>query len=355
MFKYIAIVFIAHSTFAVAQDEAMSIDCTIKDLKPSVHFKALQLKSLKLNEAICLSLYNVDSDEFKEQQNIAFYDYGHTVKKTALDAFSPFNFDGVEKPFAGFIDTISQHELRAKKLPSFQTALGRRANTGKYLYYFNDVVQSAKFDLSADDSCKASQYAVSCHDLVKDFKVAVNPYKYSYAQKTARDTEHKLAVLAKRWDKFLTIGRSQTFLDIGLTTLLENKHFKTGYLVGPPVRQWSLLHPNLVYEYVDAAPDGYQDKLSVAIEWLGVNWWSEESPFFGVPFGVSLASVYSDRPGIDDAGHGLMFHFNNAYSIGWSRRNNEDGFYVSIDLLKAVSDKEQQFNRYKEKFSRFND
>ncbi len=128
---------------------------------------------------------------------------------------------------------------------------------------------------------------------------------------------------------------------------MEKDHFKQGHLVGPPKRQWTALRPNLVYEHVDGDLGGDKTKIGVAIEWIGINWWDKGSSPIKIPFGVSVASVYSDRAAVDDVGHGLMFHFNNSYSVGWSRRGGDDGFYISIDLLKAVVDKKATFEKYK--------
>lgn len=351
MYRTIIVAFALLFSQLIQSQEAV-VNCKIENLQDSKHFKALQQQALSLNEAVCFSLHQPGTDSFEQEQNARFRAFAEAAKQVAQTTFAPLGFESPAKPFDGFIDLVSRHTLQAKQLPSFNVTGGRGSDRGKYVYYFNDRLETGKFSRTDNAPCLSS-YNITCKALVDDFKAALDPYKQSYASKTANDTVNKLGVLSAQWDKFLTEARSQTMLDIALTTLMEDAHFKKGYLVGPPVRQWTLLHPSLVYEAVSDAPDGEQNKMSVAIEWFGVNWWSNNSPFFHIPFGISLASVYTDRAGVEDTGHGVMFHFNNAYSIGWSDRDGADGIYLSIDLLKAIEDKQSQFNRYKVRFSQY--
>ena len=114
-------------------------------------------------------------------------------------------------------------------------------------------------------------------------------------------------------------------------------------LVGPPERQWIAMHPDLVHELVPGEMDGNEDGVGISIEWIGVNWWRKASSPLGRPFGLSLVSVYSDRIEVDNVGHGLMFHLDNRFSLGWTRRGDENGFFLSIDLYRAVMDKKAVF------------
>jgi len=50
------------------------------------------------------------------------------------------------------------------------------------------------------------------------------------------------------------------------TTLMEYRHIQTDRLVGPPDRQWFVLHPNVVIENIAAAPDNDQLGGAVMIE-----------------------------------------------------------------------------------------
>lgn len=176
--------------------------------------------------------------------------------------------------------------------------------------------------------------------------------KPSDGVESAGEVAGRLDETAAEWDEFLTSGRSQTPLDLMLTTMLERRHLRSEYLVGPPLRQWSLLHPGLVVERVSDAAPGDQVGLSVAVEWIGVNWWSERSPLFGLPFGVSLTTVISNRRGTSSVGHGVSLHFDNRYSLGWSNRDGVDGYFFSIDLLKLVDDRRRRLDRYRQRLER---
>ena len=186
---------------------------------------------------------------------------------------------------------------------------------------------------------------------------AIYPYQENANAFTAYETRVKLTALAKDWDSYFDHARAQTFADIALTTWIEGGHFKKGYLVGPPDRQWFALHPNFVLENVEAAPDGENSKISLSIEWIGVNWW--QNSVIGIPFGVSLTSLYSDRAGVEDVGHGVTLYFDNKYAIGYANHSKGKydlsgdavGYYVSVDLLQSFESKTKQVVRYRDRIS----
>ena len=151
--------------------------------------------------------------------------------------------------------------------------------------------------------------------------------------------------LNARWDDFLEISKSQTALEVLLTTQLNRSHFRQNHLVGPPPFQVIAFHPNLVYDDLDMAADGEQKELGLSVEWIGVNFWDWE-----IPFGVSFASVYADRASVDDVGHGLQFHIYNRYSIGWAKHDGDSSVYVTVDLLKWFIDKRAQYKSYRDKY-----
>ncbi|WP_455375752.1 hypothetical protein, partial [Kaarinaea lacus] len=79
----------------------------------------------------------------------------------------------------------------------------------------------------------------------------------------------------------------------------------------------------------------------VAVEWLGINFWNKK-----MPFGFSVASVYTDRVSVADIRTGVMLHLDNKYSIGWGYRDGENSVYFSLDLLTLFQSKRQQYDRY---------
>lgn len=192
----------------------------------------------------------------------------------------------------------------------------------------------------------------TCTQLLKDLKVAIAPYKRTFAAAVASLVKSDLIQLSKHWDRMLDEGRSQTWLDLLVTSSLEHDAIKKNYFVKPPEIQWFLMHPSVVLENLKGASDGENDKIAVAIEWFGMNFWDKHRSPIGYPIGASLASVYTDRPEVNDVGHGLMFHIGNSYSIGWAYHGgNDNSVYVSMDLMKLFEDKKAQYSKWEEKIN----
>lgn len=150
------------------------------------------------------------------------------------------------------------------------------------------------------------------------------------------------------WDRFVTDARSQTFSDIWATTwFYEKPSVFDERLNPPPSTQLFLFHPSIIIENVEAAIDGEQMKEGIAVEVFGVNWWDKHSSPCGIPCGASFTTTYTDLAGVKDEGVGLMLHFYNKYSIGYSKHGDHVGYYVTIDLLKFLEDKKSQINAWK--------
>lgn len=190
--------------------------------------------------------------------------------------------------------------------------------------------------------------AVTRETAIESLRDAIAPYKLNAASFTAHETHVQLLALAEDWDRYFEQGRPQTFADICVTTVMERRHFQTDHLVGPPSRQWFVLHPNVVIENVNAAPDGSQLKGAIAMEWFGVNWWNLK-----VPLGISLCSLYSDRKDVDDLGHGVMVYVANKFCLGWVNHGGDQGFFVSMDLLRLVDSKKSKLDAFRSQLSKF--
>lgn len=320
------------------------IRCVEPASEVSERFAGLQDLAQDLNRQVCLALFSNDIDGFEQTQKRLYRDFGLEVIETASDQLGNSNITEWRKPFDGWLDRISTSEFRNKDAREMSVIT---PPFGRTIVFFGDRAQAAEIGDASDRSCGPQQNE-RCMDVLRDMAIAVNVYNDSYASFALQSTRRRLGDLSNEWDRFLEAGRSQTLLDLIATTILERSHFKKDYLVGPPKRQWALLHPNLVYEHAEDAAPGERDELGVAIEWIGINWWSDASPLFGMPFGISLASIYSDRPGMESVGHGAMLHIANQYSFGWASRSGDSSYYLTIDLLKFVEDKQQQFDKYKQ-------
>lgn len=204
-----------------------------------------------------------------------------------------------------------------------------------------------RFNLPIDDPLCAelNGNAGNCSKTFKNIATAFNKYNLGYNRLVVDDVSRQLDALSLSWDRFIDEARQQTIFDVWATTVLQGDHFKKDHLVGPPPVQYFLLHPGVVYEHLGDAPDGEQDQAALAMEWVGVNFWN-----WKVPVGFSITSVYSDRSTDSDTDLGGMIYLYNAYSIGWVNRDSGTSYYVSMDLLKAVTDKKQQLEAYKNRF-----
>ena len=167
-------------------------------------------------------------------------------------------------------------------------------------------------------------------------------------------SEKVITIKDKEWKKFMDEARSQTSFDIAATsTLYDWLYDKREHdFQSPPEVQWFFLHPSVLIENVSGAVDGQQVQESLALEIIGFNYWKDKC--FGFACGASLIVNYADRAGVDDTRWGIMLHIDNSYSFGITMEGldaRNQGFFVTVDLLKLFQNKKTSLNNYKEKFS----
>lgn len=342
---FVVLLTIASVAFGQEGDEEETIVRCPLPTEQSEKFEALQETARTLNRELCLSFLEDKPAKILQTQNVLLSEFSEQATNTANEAFGEFNFSDLEKPFSRFESAIVAGDGRSRTLPKF--VVDQNDSGTLHTFHFSDVANKGSFPSNRNDDCIAKSGGLSCSDYMEDYARALNAYRVAYTSVSAANTQKKVRKLAAQWDAYLEDARSHGFFDVAFTTFMEREHFQGDSLVGPPPRQWIALHPNLVYEHVGNASDGDQDKAALAIEWIGVNWWSEDSWFFGVPIGVSVTSTYTDRPEVDDVGTGLMIHINNSYSIGWTHRGGDDGVYLSLDLLKVVQNNSSVLSRFK--------
>jgi hypothetical protein len=169
----------------------------------------------------------------------------------------------------------------------------------------------------------------------------------------------------EEWQHFFKSGKTMLPLDFVLTDWLEARHYKetpeyADGQVGPPKRQWFLLHPAVAMEHVNSAPDGQQLKPILQLELVGVNWWRpQDRPFSALPLlnalsGISLMTTYADRSGVKDVGGGILFVFNNSLTVGVSRYGDRTGLSLSTDLLDTLKNSHLSSD-YEDLRKRFNE
>ena len=306
-------------------------------------FTKLATEARDINRLLCANLLQFGNkfDQFTLRDKLDTYAKNARKQLQQSTGNAQPAFDS---QFDALNSTFSQFGLKNQNLPefTFSRPTGREALPAAYFTAIPDGTSRVK--ITEQGSCPSKASSKSCTDVFKDFADAFNTYRGSYDIAYETNTL-LLESLSGRWDNFLEVSKSQTSLEVGLTTWLHKSHFKKGYLVGPPPSQIIALHPHLIYTYIEKAADGSNTESGLALELLGINWWDLK-----YPLGFSITSVYLDRSDLDDVGLGVMIHINNSYSIGWSDHGDKDSVYVTVDLLKLFEEKKQQLDKYKNNY-----
>lgn len=184
-----------------------------------------------------------------------------------------------------------------------------------------------------------------CRNALKD---AMEFFRLTHAAErvienvTTRGNELKLATrLARddeRWDAYFTEARTQFPQELWLNSLLYSREKDEKYCDGlggfctPPDSQWILMHPNVALEYIDDSPAGNRAEPAIVLELIGYNRWTWDGSKMDNAIGGSIIAVASDRAGEDDFGYGLMFHYDNKWSLGVTRHGDVNGIFLSYSL-----------------------
>ncbi|MBC52751.1 MAG: hypothetical protein CMQ34_02840 [Gammaproteobacteria bacterium] len=348
--SFFATLIFAFSFQLTNAEEQTAIDCSI-DSYPGSEFSALYTLGRKTGEDLCIQLIrsridntlttNMLTDLYNDLARDLLSNYATEAEK-ALDSKGLLQSANYSEQFVGLQTTFSNFDIGNPVLPEFILEDGVLSDEA--VGYFEPHPNSlSRFTVTDTGLCVSAAANKSCRDLFNDFADAFNPYRSAYDR--LYDNTTLLSGMAKNWDEFLEVSKSQTLLEVWFTTLAHRGHFRSDHLVGPPSYQVIALHPQVIYNSMDKAADGNNTEFGLAVEWLGVNFWDLK-----LPFGFSVASVYADRAEVDDVGHGFLLHFDNRYSIGWADHGDEESVYVTIDLLKLIGDKRSKFDQYMSRF-----
>jgi len=326
------------SPLSYAADD--SIDCTIQHPYDGEIFKEFYAKTEQTAGIFCQELMKsrINREDLDNTTARSLLEKYADDAKQALDAkdlsksavygdqfnllkseFAKFNFKNIKLP-----DFVVENEFGTNNTQGFFQSVGGKA-----------------FTINQSGHCEAIAPGKSCVDIFEDFQAAFSPYRSAYNNAYDKKNAELLGDLSRQWDRFLEASKSQTFFEVMATTYLNRSHFKKNYLVGPPQYQVIALHPELIYSHIKGGPDGASDHMGLAIEWFGVNAWD-----WKVPFGISCASTYIDSASIKNKGNGIMLHFYNHYSLGWSKHGSENVYFVTLDLFKMYDDKRTRFQGY---------
>jgi len=310
-------------------------------------FTALRELAITTNKKLCLSELNPSEDKLSSVKEIML-EYSDSAKALMRSDFRDDGFKFIDKQFDLYNEAVEKFYSR---VPSEKIMYEMKADGALTTNFYFNVPNQTKSQVpnQLDTNCsKINSHTASyadCKDALKDAARAFNGYSYSYKQFRYKDNSKQLNLLSKQWDKYLEKARAQTLLDVMFTTWMHNDYYSESKLVAPASTQYFILKPQVVYENIFDADKGDRSKIGLGVEWIGINWWDLK-----VPFGVSVISVYSDYQNLSSVGHGLLFTFDNKYSLGVTRRGSETGVVATIDLLKFMQDKKEKLEQYKSNF-----
>ncbi|MDH3448207.1 MAG: hypothetical protein OEO18_08705 [Gammaproteobacteria bacterium] len=194
-----------------------------------------------------------------------------------------------------------------------------------------------------DSRASALTTGGDCDQAIKEFVEIYNDGQAFYSLYQTIKTRGQIETVETRWDAFLEHSKSQTIWELALNGWLYKDSESAGFK-RPPSGQWILLHPGLVIENVSDATDGDQTQAVLSLDVVGYNNWTREEWY--IPSGISYNVLYSDRPDIKDWGNAVSLHFKSKYILGFSKHGDNEGWFVSIDLLESLKEKKQHLEAY---------
>lgn len=334
---------------AANQNTKITVNCTdIPDNIYDSRFKNLRKVAIETNKNLC-SAFLQSPEDYKSTVRSILVNYSMESKDILTKSFKLNDFPIIEQQFSLFNQELLKYDLADFNNLDLDTlsvgGIPRKL-------YFSNIGATKGSDLPTNKTTECSAINpidnkgnnvpyVSCKEAFEDAALAFNAYKFAYNQFRYSENESKINYLSQQWDSYLTNSRSQTFLDIWLTTVIHSDHYQQNKLVAPASTQYFLFRPQVVYEFSSDTRKGDRNQIGLAAEWIGINWWN-----WKVPFGVSAISVYADYEEENSVGHGLQFTINNNISLGWVKRGSSDAIFVSIDLLKLWDNKKEQIKQY---------
>lgn len=189
---------------------------------------------------------------------------------------------------------------------------------------------------------------VSCQKVSENLEKSLDAVNVFRKDKRYSEIAQHAALIEADWKNFMQDSMFQTSLDVMVTTWIYSDKWKQADLQGPPPIQFFALHPTLVYSYMPDASRGEEAKPVPAIEWLGINWWKNR-----LPLGISITSLYNDRPDGKEFPLGLTLHIDNKYSFGVVGKGDDQIIFFNLDIMDWFSDKSKKYDKYEKEFNEF--
>lgn len=311
-------------------------------------FTDIKNKGMLTSEMLCGILKDktyIGGDVSGVMQNFVVY-YEFQI----LNTFKESDFPGITL----FLGRTRDYILNSSEKVTLSTFRFERlekgdlpgAEDGSVIFYYSDRNKNRLMIHPEKNAiCKSITNGKSCVRTFEDLSNALNTYHQGYTKIVTTLNLTNLNSMSKKWDTFVEDARSQTILDVMITSFIHRDYYKQEKLVAPASTQYFFLHPSVVYEHLEDVPSGDRDEFALALELVGINWWD-----LPVPLGVSAGWVYSDRANASAIAGSVMFHIYNQYTVGYTMRDDEDGgdgVFLSVDLLKFFEDKKQVLDDYR--------
>lgn len=206
------------------------------------------------------------------------------------------------------------------------------------------AVDGESFVPRSPSICEELTQDDTCDPVIREFKAFYTHAHNAYADGARRAFRETIVSYSGEWKEFIDSSRGFTLLESAINGYLY-KRSETANFQRPPDVQWVVLHPAFVIENVSDAVDGQQIDEGLAIDVVGVNWWRQDKWY--IPSGGALTAVYSDRPLIQDWGYGIALYFGDAYTIGATWHDSEQGIFISADLLKFLQDNKKVVDKFR--------
>jgi len=158
----------------------------------------------------------------------------------------------------------------------------------------------------------------------------------------------RLNALDSRWNSYFDEATPQNLVELFINKWVVRKFasgecsandigwstYNQSTFYSPPKYRIRALSPSVALEYIDEADDGNQFEEALILELVGISRWSWSNHMKSRSWGASLIAAYSDRNDIADLGLGLLFKFDDRYSLGLTSHDGNAGVFLSVDLQK---------------------
>lgn len=291
----------------------------------------------ELRKNYCATL---DVDAFREALVSAML-----TDSTPLTAANGIPVNGSGQPFTfnSMINSLASMPLTLG-VPNFQSR--RTAST---MELGLGSLQTYSLPLDACTSNIQQTYTdATCVSYFKEFKNVYTFAQQTVAAPVAEQVWQVWDAAEKEWNRYFDEGRSQYPWEYAANYALWARTKRAGEVGTPLDYQIILLHPSPVIENVKDARDGENTEPALMIEVVGINYWQSDKWY--QPTGASLVTIHADRDEVRDWAYGVAVHFNNNLTIGMARHENENGIFISVDLLNALFGTESRIKEIRSQF-----